>query len=434
MKRSAWQRSFELAKMAAKVGLQEIRSGDLKSRIEQARVITESLAQLKGAAMKAGQLLSIEIGDYFPPEAQEILSRLQNAAAPVSFQNIYAILRREFGEDRVKLLKELSVEPAAAASIGQIHTARLNEHRLALKVQYDGVAESIDADLKILRKLAEAFCSLTGRSMDLGQLFSEFREVLSQEVDYLQEAEYLKRYNEKLKTIPDSTANLYFVPQALPEWTTKKVLTMTWEDGLPFRQWLQTQPSREAREQVAHLILNLYCYEFFSWGLVQTDPNFANFLVRNSDAGPTLVLLDFGATRQYAEEFITQYVALLRVAGGPEPQKVVDQAISFGLLDPRESREAKNNFISMMEVAIQPFFIYRKSGEKTSRIFKFADSDYAKLSQETVRRFARSLNYTPPPHKLIFLHRKLGGIFSILKNLKVELDVTPYWERMISRP
>lgn len=432
MKSSFLSRSLELAKMTVKIGIKEIQSGNIQSRLEQARILTQSLSQLKGAAMKAGQLLSIELDDYFPPEAAEILSQLQNQGSSISYDVIESILEKELGAEKLKRLSDISRHPIASASIAQIHSATFDQKKLAIKIQHPGVPESIDSDLAIIKKIAVAFCGLTGRQMNLEPMFTEFKNVLTQETDFLQEAKYLTLFQEKLSMLATKTRPKYFVPQYIPSFSTEKVLTMSWEEGITLNQWMRSMPSASQRQQLAQLILDLYHLEFYEWGLVQTDPNFSNFLVRElTDSGTHpakepeigLVLLDFGATRIYDRAFVNNYIQLLKSITDPNSQKIVNTAIEFGILDDRESDESKAYFVEMMKVAAEPFF--------STHDFHFSDKDYAVRSKEIIRKFSGSLKYSPPPHQILFLHRKLGGIFSLLKKLEVKMDVRPYWERII---
>lgn len=425
-KPSTLSRTFDLAKMAIKVGIKELGSKNLASRIEQARIITESLSRLKGAAMKGGQLLSIDIGDYFPPEAAVILSQLQNSATASSYEDVMKIILSEMGQDKFSLLNDFSIKPIASASIAQVHTANYMGRKLAVKVQHPNIAESIDSDLLILKNLANGLSLLSGRKVDFEMVFSEFKSVLENEVNFESEAAFLKQYKINLTGL-NKGQNRYYAPDLIEEFSSKKVLTMSWEEGISFNQWLQSKPSAEKRMALAHLLLDLYFYEFFKCGLVQTDPNFSNFLVRENNDGIALVLLDFGATRRYTPEFVSNYSSLLKIVAENDSQKTIDASIRFELLDSRESEETKNHYLNMMKVSIEPFQLQSKSTEK----FNYGDKDYSKRTIESVRQFVTSLRYTPPPHQLIFLHRKLGGIFSALKRMEVELDVRPYWEQMI---
>ena len=420
MKTSALSRGLELARLAARIGLKEARSSDLASRLEQAKILAQGLAELKGAAMKAGQLLSLELNDYFPPEAIEFLGRLQNAASARDFSEVDATLRCELARS-YRELSAIDPVPAGVASIGQVHRAQWRGVELALKIQHPGVAESIDSDLSTLAKLAAAFCTLTGRQMDLQALFNEFRSVLEQEVDYRREAILQMRYRALVQRLGPQQGFSYVVPAVIEELSGPRVLAMEWQQGTPLRRWLSTADARQ-RARCAHAVLELYFHEFFRWGLVQTDPNQGNFLVRSAGDELQLVLLDFGATREYPREFITQYVRLLKAIAADDQAKLTELAVQFGLIDPREDRAAFQALFHMLAVAQRPF---------SRGVFDFTDQAHLKNSQEAGKQLASKLKFSPPPHRIVFLHRKLGGVYAILKSLGAQLDVASYWQRML---
>tara|TARA_B110001454_G_C12723002_1_gene435624 strand:+ start:12047 stop:13306 length:1260 start_codon:yes stop_codon:yes gene_type:complete len=410
----------------AKVGLSELRSGDMKSRFDQAVMIANSLSGLKGAAMKAGQLLSLDLDNYFPPEAIEILSQLQNAAVAHPFSEIETVLNNELSSETKRLLTSISPLPIGVASIAQVHKAKHNGHDVVLKVQYPGVGDSIDSDLKILKTVAVSFCQLTGRKMNLDPLFQEFRTILTQEVNYLIEADFQKQYKESISRLNASSIYQYRVPQVIDELSTQHLLTMEFEKGVSLRSWIASKPNPEDRNELASAVLNLYFHEFFQWGLVQTDPNWGNFLVDTKDSKLTLVLLDFGATRKYTPEFIKNYILLLNLAADKNSAALKQHAIQFGLIDSRESAAAFKALEVMLSTAIKPFFT-KNSGKTT---FDFADRNHTLDSQNAAKMLTDELVYSAPPYQLMFLHRKLAGVYSILKSLEVKLDISSYWQKM----
>lgn len=437
MASSTGSRSFKLLKLAAKVGTSEVAQSiksrlgvndtRIEARVDQAKYITENLAQLKGAAMKVGQMLSIDSADYFPPEAMAVLSKLQASAEPVPFEVIRKVLEEDITPKALGEFDELKPEADAAASIGQVHRAKLGTQDVAVKVQYPGVAESIDSDLKILRGLASTLVGATGRNVDLTGLFQELTRVLKQEADYQTEMKLMQEYKDRIQTLPD--AELYRVPTPIPTHSGRRVLTMTWEPGASIDMWLKSRPQLERRERLAHAILQLFCREFFEWGLVQTDPNFANFLIgRDAKTGKdTLVLLDFGATIRYDDEFRVRYRTFLSAMGSLDPETIISEGIAFGLISEKESTEAKQLFAELMKLSIEPFFAELQP-------FRFEDADYARRTREAGTRFARSLKHSPPPERILFLQRKLGGLFNFVKKLDVQLNLTPYWQQMVGSP
>lgn len=427
MKSSSLARAFELAKLAARVGLKEIKSNDFNSRVEQAVLIANSLSSLKGAAMKAGQLLSLDLDNYFPPEAIEILRQLQNAAVAQPFSEIERIIQTEMKDDQKKQIESISSTPIGVASIGQVHKARRLGCDIVLKVQFADVASSIGSDLKILKTLAASICQITGRKMNLEPLFHEFKSILEQELDYEAEARFQNIFREKVKELNRYSICEYRVPEVLNEISTKRVLAMTFESGLPLRHWLSSKPNQEDKNKIANAVLDLYFHEFFEWGLVQTDPNWGNFLVDQSGSKLKLCLLDFGATRQYSREFVKNYILLLDFAAENQSRSLRDLSVELGIIDSRESESAFRAFEEMLKTAIKPFFINQN---RKPSYFDFSDPRHTLESQAAVKVLASELVYSPPPYSIIFLHRKLAGVYSILKNLDVKMDISPYWQMM----
>ncbi len=430
--KDAWSRSKEVLSLVASLSGQELRhrvrtglggsveklrASEVAARVEQARLMVESLGRLKGALMKAGQMLSIDASDLLPPEAMAVLGQLQGSAEPVELDVMRGVLAQELGADWERAFDSFEAVPVAAASIGQVHRAAVDGLPVAVKIQYPAVRESIDSDLEVLQKVASGLVTASRRKIDLAGVFDELRSILHREADYRHELESQLSVAQLVEHEPR-----FVVPRSLPQLSTTRVHTMTWEEGQPLGQWLQQSPSRADRLWLAELLLELYCAEFFRWGLVQTDPNFGNFLVRS---GPRqLVLLDFGATLRYEPEFRERYVQLLRVVASGDELRIGDEGVAFGLIDPRESSESRRLFAQFLKIASEPF-------APSLQPFAFRDAGYAERSQDIGRRFMLSLRFSPPPRRLLFLHRKLGGIFQLLKRLDVELDLLPYWERMV---
>lgn len=433
METDRWGRSKTVLAMAAGIASKELKhrlraglsataervaSSELKTRIEQATLMAESLGRLKGAFMKAGQLLSLDATEFLPPEANAILSKLQGQAEPVDFAVVRGVLERELGPAGLAALVELDERPAASASIGQVHRATVDGRPVAIKVQYPGIAESIDSDIATLAKLGSGWLTISRRQIELEQVFEELRATLHLEADYLRERHYLERFSALL-----ANDERFVLPRAYAELSTKRVLTMSWEEGMPLGGWIAEGQTYAARELLGRALLDLYCLEFFTWGVVQTDPNYGNFLVRPD--GRTMVLLDFGATVEYDDVFRQRYIELLRTVARGVPSEIVDAGIAFDLLDAREPAEARELFAAMMKSSMEPF-------EARHQPFYFRDADYAVRSRDVGFAFARSLRYSPPPRRLLFLHRKLGGLFQLLRRLDLRLDLVPYWERMVS--
>jgi len=426
MKFTSFSRNFELVKLLTQVGFKEFQSSDLKSRFEQALLITKSLSKLKGAAMKAGQLLSLDLDHYFPKEAIEILSQLQNAATAHPLKEIEKMITSEINPLKRNFIHSISTSPIGVASIGQVHRASYQEFDIVLKVQYADMADSVESDLKILNTFVQGFCRLTGRKMNLTPMFQEFRSILYQELDYSMEANFLLEYQKNIAKLPPQSGYVFKTPQVFSEISSKKVLSMSFEKGVSLRQWMNSAPSLTDRTLMAVAILDLYFHEFFDWGVVQTDPNLGNFLIDQNESGLSICLIDFGATRKYSRDFIQKYIYLLELVAAHKTSELKNFLIEFQFMDPRESQSAFIAFEKLLQVAIRPFF----TKNLKNNLFDFADSNYIEESKLAVNVLTRELVYSPPPHSILFLHRKLAGVYSILKNLEAKINISPYWQMM----
>jgi len=442
--RSIWSRSATLVRLGASVARREVAGrlgatagGDgatrevraalarVSTQVEHARELVEALGQLKGAAMKAGQLMSMELRDVLPPEVIVVLQRLQDSGENVSFAEVTSILRDELGA----ALAELDVEPTAlaSASIGQVHRARWTPAEgpardVVLKVQFRGIAETIDSDLAILERVARLFLSVQLKSIDLAAVFAELNEVLKRETDYEAEARSLGEY----RAFADRVVGLA-VPTVYAAISTKKVLALSFEEGQRFEEFLSTHRDEATRNAVAHQLMDLYFKEFFEWGIVQTDANFANFLFRDragaAASGVEVVLLDFGATRGYEPAFRESYRALLRACFDDRRAEAIAIAEALQLIDPREAAPCKEALVDLIRLVLRVF-------RRESQPVDFTDRALVVDAAEAVKGFYQSLKRSPPPAQLLFLHRKLGGVYSMGKALGAKIDLTPYWQRL----
>ena len=385
-------------------------------RKEQAQILVEELGRLKGAAMKVGQMLSLEARDYLPDEVIQILEQLQNQVTAMPSGSVQEILRAELGAKSAEL-RDLTASPIAAASIGQVHSARLGEQKVAVKIQYPGIQESITSDMRILKSLLKGMALVMRREFEVDGVLQEFEHVFIQETDYLQEARAAARYREAAQGLSGIV-----VPRIHTDFSSSRVLTLDFEEGVPLTQWMRgvqgTRPSLEAREAMGRRILELYTEEFCSWGLVQTDPNPGNFLVHPESSD--LILLDFGATKAYSEEFRKKYSELVLAIYERSRPRVKDIAIAMNLIDPRESLEAFEAFEDLVFESMRPLTLDR---------FDFKDDRYVENVRKMTQTLVKRMKFSPPPRDLIFLHRKLGGIFQFLRGLEVTLELKPYLTR-----
>jgi aarF domain-containing kinase len=415
---SVFSRGTKLMGLAGKLAFNEVTSrmktwedekAKLQSKVEMAQNVVKTLSQLKGASMKLGQLISLDLGSYLPPEVTKVIETLHNQTTFLPYKKIEAILQSELGP-KLADFKNITEKPIAAASIGQVHRASLNGRDVVLKVQYPGVAESIPSDMRLLEMIVKQISFFQGKNIDMSSFFSEVEEVLINEADYKHELKMHKLYAEKF------AGSDYIVPEIFDDYSTSKVLTMEYIEGLTVTQWLALNPSEDIKERFADQFMKLYLKEFFHFGMVQTDPNPGNFLVTHDEK---LALLDFGATKLYSVDFVEAYRRVLLAAYHNDEAAIITESERIGFLDARESDEVKLIYLEMMKMLVAPF--------QSGVAFDFADKSFLDRSRDLSWEMTRKCKYSPPPKDLLFLHRKLVGVFVFIKKLNAKVTLKDYW-------
>ncbi len=382
--------------------------------LSQTRILVSELGHLKGAAMKLGQMLALEARDYFPEEICAVLDQLQSNVSYLEYNAVDRILTSELGE-RYRDFTEVSERPIAAASIGQVHSALLlGGKQVAVKVQYPHIFELIQSDVKVLSGVLKAVSIMMRKEVDLNALIQEFSEIFIQESDYFKEASFTESYGQLARSVSGLD-----VPCVYKQYSTQRVLTLELKEGLKFSEWIKTpEANGNTRKFYGELILDLYTREFCEWGLVQTDPNLGNFLFVPNER--KLVLLDFGATKSYGFQFRKMYSQLICSVLEKNYKKMFQISEEMNLIHSKESNETKEIFKNLMCQSMSPII---------SDYYDFSETDYPQAMRKLSRELVRTLRYSPPPKDLIFLHRKLSGIFYILRQLKIQLSLRRYTDR-----
>ena len=417
-------RTSSLFSMAAKIALKEGKTllqnsteKRLAKMMSQADIVVKHVGQLKGAAMKAVQMISIEAQDLLPPEVIAILEKLQSQAPPLPNDLMIKSIRDELGDELFSKLENLSTDPIASASIGQVYEACFEGKPVVVKVQYPDIATSIDSDLNTLKKLISTLNFITNKKINLDEIFSEVKRILIQETNYKNEAKLLKLYKNGFESSHD-----YTIPSVFEEFSTERIIVLSKEEGIEISQWINSYPNQESKERIGSLLLNLYMKEFFDNQLVQTDPNPANFLVTED---LKLVLLDFGATISYSDKFVQEYRALIRSVFLEDKESLLQTILKLNLISEKESKEAQSAFVDFLKLSVHPF-------SEDLQPFDFSQSEYSDEVRKSALVFTRLLKYSPPPKELIFLHRKLGGLFQLLRKLAITADLSEFRHRVLS--
>lgn len=384
---------------------------------EQAERLAAELGRLKGSVMKVGQMLSL-YGQYFlPAEAVEVLSRLQDNTEPVAWKSLAPVLQHALGRARLAEL-EINPQPLASASLGQVHRARRQSdgYELVLKIQYPGVADSIESDIGTLSRLI-AMTRLAPQGLNLDPVYAEVKEMLHREVDYMAERAHTERY----RALMAGDAR-YVVPSVLPEYSSDQVLALSFEPGAQVRDDAVQGLSQKRRNALAAAALELFLRELFDWGMVQTDPHFGNYRIRIGGRDQW-VLLDFGATRLFGRGFIESYRDMLRGALARERDTVLRGASGIGLMHDDFPATVLDAFVELCELIVEPF----RGGS-----YDWGSSDLPNRVGEKIARNAFTRHFRIPPREIVFLHRRLAGVFILLAALHAEWDARPLLERFLN--
>ena len=440
----------------------------------QAQILADELGRLKGSVMKAGQMLSL-YGQYFlPEEAVTVLSSLQDDTPAVEWRVVAPVLERAIGKSRLREL-EIDTAPLAAASLGQAHRARRKRDgmELVVKIQYPGVADAIESDIKTLSRLMMV-TRLAPRGLDLDPIFNEVREMLHREVDYDAERHFTESFAQKIAG-DERLADRFVVPRVIGEYCADTVLTTSYEHGLHVRDpKVQTLPVQR-RSALGRSFLELFLAEFFRWGMVQSDPHFGNYRFRIGGQSPPadaprprsgkgegqsqsdwrgegaaegggrpddrgqdrIVLLDFGATRIFGRGFIDSYARIVRGALARNRAEIWAGARAIGLMGEGFPQNVLDAFAQMCELIVEPF-AEPDSGavpphlKTVNGAYRWGDSDLPMRAGAVAARNTLSVHFRVPPREIVFLHRRLAGVFIMLATLHAELDARALLQREIS--
>ena len=394
-------------------GAKQVASGqrpkarDLLLTPANARRLTRQLSEMRGAAMKLGQILSMDSGDLLPRELADILATLRNAAYAMPDRQLDEVLTEAFGVEYPSVLTDFEQKPFAAASIGQVHRLRSARGQPAvLKIQYPGVRESIDSDVDNLAALLKV-SGLLPKHMDISPLLTEVKAQLHEEADYKQEAKYLHAFVEGL-----GNDERFLLPRVITSLSGSRVLGLTYVEGVAIEE--VADEDQEERDRVMSLLFELLLIELFELGLVQTDPNFANYRY-NPETGQ-VVLLDFGASKYFPDTFTTAYLDLLASAIEGDRMGMAAAAETAGYSLGPEGSPYREIVLDLLQLALEPI----SCGEA----YDFGESTLPMRLANMGQQIQGNKEYWEvPPMYAAYIHRKIAGLFLLASRLKARVNI-----------
>lgn len=382
---------------------------------QNARRVADQLATMRGAAMKVGQILSMDTGDFLPRELADILARLRDDARYMPAEQLREVMDEAYGDDWEALFYGFTMKPLAAASIGQVHRAISPDGReIVLKVQYPGVAQSIDSDVDNIASLLR-LAGLLPMDFDIAPLLQDAKAQLRDEADYHKEASHLDSFNRLL-----ADDRRFVLPDVLPEFTHRTVLAMTYVSGSSID--VVAELDQAERDRVMTALFDLLLMELFELRLMQTDPNFANYRYR-TDSGE-IVLLDFGATRPFKASFATNYRRLAKAAMAGNGGGVIAAVQRLGYAVGEPGSVYRELILEVFLLALEPLC---EEGP-----YDFARSDLAQRMQAFGEDVSAHREFwQAPPTDAVYFHRKLGGMFMLATRLRARVDLHALMQRWL---
>ena len=370
--------------------------------------LKEALGGLKGPLMKVAQLIAT-IPDALPAEYAAELAQLQSNAPPMSKPFVRRRMVAELGPDWGKRFAEFPLEPAAAASLGQVHKVVLADGRtVACKLQYPNMEAAVDADLAQL-KLIFGIHGRWDSTIDTSLIFQEIAARLREELDYQQEARHLGLYAEMLGSEPH-----IHVPRLLPELCTRRLLTMEWLDGKPLLSFkLSTQ---EARDELALRMFRAWYVPFYNYAVIHGDPHLGNYTVRDD---LDLNLLDFGCIRVFRPEFVKGVIDLYWALERDDRDLAADAYRNWGFtrLD-HATIDVLNEWAS---------FLYGPLRENRTRPIEETHSSREGRKVVTrVHQKLREVGGVTPPREFVFMDRAAVGLGAVFMHLSARVN----WHRL----
>lgn len=368
-----------------------------------AEKLMRTLGQMKGAAMKAGQMLSY-VDDTLPPEYRKYLALLQTHSQPAPIEEIRVTINQELGVAAVPLLETLEPTPIACASIGQVHRARLPDGtEVAVKVQYDGIEAAMRADLsnaKLAGTLVQAMFPHSDAKGDTAEIMARLLE----ECDYRREAEWQRRF---VQIFSDHPAII--VPEVHDEWCARRVLTTTYSGGLSFRDFLASHPSQAKRDTVAAAMVRFYIGSLYLNGLFNCDPHPGNYLF---EPDGRVVFLDYGCVKAFEPEYVEQLAALAHAVVEDDEVLIHAACIDLKIVDAKTKydRAAARELLRYLYAPILEDRVFRLTSEYNSQFLR-------KMILKNKNLFKLSL-----PGEMVFLNRINFGLFSVMAELGADVN------------
>lgn len=387
-----------------------------KLNANNAKDIYDGLKELKGSALKVAQMLSME-KNLMPQAYVEQFSLAQFSVPPLSGALVKKTIRKYLGADPEALFDTFSMQSENAASIGQVHRATKEGKALAVKIQYPGVANSIRSDLAIVKPIALKMFNLKGKDTD--RYFEEVENKLLEETDYLQELQSSQMISEAAQVIPNLTFPKYY-----PKWTTSKILTMDWMEGVHLSEYVKREKlDQKERNLLGQTLWDFYMFQIHGLRKVQADPHPGNFMV---SVQGELIAIDFGCIKEIPEDFYVPYFELSKKENIEDQESFVKLLTELEILLDTDTAEETTYFLAlfqkMMRLFTKPF--HDQNFDFSDAVFWDAISNLSKDFTEDSQ--LRQMNGNRGSKHFIYINRTFFGLYHLLHDLEAQIETESF--------
>lgn len=382
---------------------------------ENAKDIYDGLKTLKGSALKVAQMLSME-KNLLPSAYVDRFSLAQFSVPPLSGPLVRKTFKKYFGEYPENIFDTFAPESVNAASIGQVHLANKNKKKLAVKIQYPGVANSIGSDLALVKPVASRMFNLKGQ--DTEKFFKEIESKLMEETNYTLELAQSEAIREQCAGIP----NLLF-PNYYADYSCEKILTMDWMEGIHLSEYTKNNTDQEKNNRLGQTLWDFYMYQMHILRSVHADPHPGNFLITDK---AELVAIDFGCIKEIPDEFYVPYFELSDAKAINDIEFFTEKITELEILRKDDSPEAKKYIVALFHDMLS-IFTFPFHGET----FDFSDSTFwgkiASISDRLANdEYLRKLNGNRGSRHFLYINRTFFGLYNLMHDLKAEIVVDNY--------
>ncbi|MBP4138821.1 ABC1 kinase family protein [Flavobacterium geliluteum] len=419
------ERASKLVQTGAKVGVNYIKhyaekmvNSDLtrdKLNENNAEDIYDGLKSLKGSALKVAQMLSMD-KNFLPQAYVEKFSLSQFSVPPLSAPLVLKTFKNNFGKTPYEVFDEFNANSVNAASIGQVHLAVKEGKKLAVKIQYPGVANSISSDLALVKPIAIRMFNLQGKDSD--KYFKEVEDKLIEETNYLLE---LKQSQEVVEAC-GKIENMLF-PNYYPEFSSEKIITMDWMTGIHLSEFTAKNTDRIVGDKIGQALWDFYMYQIHVLKKVHADPHPGNFLVDDQN---NLIALDFGCMKQIPQDFYVPYFELINKNVITDPKLFNQKLFELEILRPDDSPAEIDYFTEMFHDLLSLFT--KPFQEET---FDFSDETFFESIAKLGERFSndtnlKKMNGNRGSKHFIYMNRTFFGLYNLMFDLKAKIVVTNF--------